>query len=92
MMQNVHNEIQSRTSMVKSAIKKKQNPFYQKLELKLRAKAVNCSIWSLVCMVLKFGRFGTKIKNTRKDLKFGSGKGRTSFGPVLLKIRKHYIE
>jgi hypothetical protein len=74
--------------MVKAAIKKKQTPFYQKLELKLRAKAVNCSIWSVVCMVLKLGRFGTKIKNTREDLKCGSGKGQTSFGPVLLKIIK----
>jgi hypothetical protein len=55
-------------------------------------KAVNCSIWSVAYMVLKHGRFGTKIKNIWKDLKCGSGKGRRSFGPAVLKIRKYYIE
>jgi hypothetical protein len=63
-----------------------------KLDLHLRTKAVNCSIWSIACMVLKLGRFGTKIQNIRKDLKCGPGKGRKSFGPAVLKIRKYYIE
>jgi hypothetical protein len=85
-------EIQSRTSMTKEAIKKKQSLLYQQVELKLKRKAVNCSIWSVARMVLKLGPFGTKIKNTRKDVKRGSGKGRRSFGMVVLKIRKYYIE
>lgn len=67
-------EIKSRTSMAKAAIKKKQAPFTSKLDLHLRTRAVNCSIWSVACMVLKIGRSETKNKNTRKDLKCGSRK------------------
>jgi hypothetical protein len=59
-------EIKSRSSMAKAAIKKEQAPFTSTLGLNLRTKAVNCSIWSVACMVLKIGCSGTKNKNTRK--------------------------
>ena len=36
-----------------------------------------------LCMVLKLGRFGQKIRNTWKDLKCGAGEGWRSVGPIM---------
>ena len=92
MMQEVETKLYPELPWQNQQSKRSRLLFTNKLDLNLRTKAVNCSIWSVAYMVLNIGRFGTKIRNTRKYLKCGSGKGRISFGPVVLKIRKYNVE
>jgi hypothetical protein len=92
MMQDVHTELNPGLSWKKQQSKRSRLLFTSKLDLNLRTKAVNCSICSVAYVVLKIGRFGTKVRNTRKYLKCGSGKGRRLFGLVVLKIRKYYVQ
>jgi hypothetical protein len=44
-------------------------------------------------MVLKIGPFVNQIRNTWNDLKCGAGEGwRRSVGPIVSKMKKHYVE
>jgi hypothetical protein len=51
-------KIKCRISMAKALFSKKRPLFTSTLDLELRKKPVKCYIWSIVCMVLKLGRFG----------------------------------
>jgi len=46
--------------MAKAAFNKKKIPFYQQIGLKLRKNLIKCYIFSMVCVVLKLGRFGIR--------------------------------
>jgi mRNA-degrading endonuclease HigB of HigAB toxin-antitoxin module len=43
-------------------------------------------------VVLKLGRFGQQIRNTRKVFKCGAGEGWRSVGPIMFEIKKCYLE
>jgi len=40
--------------------------FNQRIGFELRENVVKCYIWSIACMVLKFGHFAKYIRNTCK--------------------------
>jgi hypothetical protein len=51
-------EIKFRISMARTVFNKKETVFSRKLDLNLREKLAKCYIWSITCVVLKFGHFG----------------------------------
>jgi hypothetical protein len=62
-------------------------------------KPVKGYVWSTdvyrcvqMCMVLKIGPFGNKIRNSWKVLKCGTGEGwRRSVGQIVWKVKKQYV-
>jgi hypothetical protein len=50
-------QIKSRIAMAKAESNEKKTLFTSKMVLNLRTKLVKCYIWSILCMVLKFGPF-----------------------------------
>ena len=86
-------EIKSRIAMAKAAFNKKKNLLIRKLHLNLRKRLVWCYAWSIALCDTETWTLRATDQKHLENLKCGAGEEwRRSVGPIMLEMKKCYLE